>query len=387
MTSDFDLTDPNVLLDPLAAYARAREQGPVTTVRAPGLGAMVAVTRHDDVRAVLTDPRFEVNSASFLRPPGIPEHCLRYLRTMSELDGPEHLRLRRLVSPAFTARRAQEYRPRIEPLVDALLDDLPNEVDLLDAFARPLPVDVICELVGVPSADRAHWRHYGRAISSGDGKAFIEAIPAIVDAARDLVARKRVEPGDDVVSDLIAVEGEKLDETELVTLVWHLVLAGQTPANLIGNSVAALLANPDQLATLRSTPSLWPRAVEELSRFTGPTLLTVPRYAREDADVAGVPVKKGDAVLAAVASACHDPRAFPNPDTLDVTRQERTQLNFGHGPHFCLGASVALVETEVALTRLFTRYPNLTTTTPPQPAADPGTWRLSSLPVRLNPIP
>ncbi|MEU4539689.1 cytochrome P450 [Streptosporangium sp. NPDC023825] len=393
---EIHLTDAEVLRDPFAAYGRAREISPLARLVAPGFGPMLALTRHEDVRAMLSDPRFEINAASFMRP-DVPEDCLPYMRTMSEMDGPEHLRLRRLVSPAFSARRAAEFRPRIEPIVDALLDGLPGVaeqaehgvVDLLGHFARPLPMDVICELVGIPAADRPRWREYGATVVGGGGQRFAEAIPGIMEGARAAVARRRAEPGDDLLSDLIraqADDGDRLSDTELVTMVWHLVLAGQTPTNLIANAVEVLLTHPGHLAALREDAGLMPRAVEELTRWCGPTLLSIPRYAREDVELHGTLVREGEPVTAAIAAANRDPRAFADPDLLDLGRATATagHLGFAHGPHFCLGASLARVQTEVALTALLSRFPGLALA--PENAGrapDPGTWRLASLLVTL----
>ncbi|MET9065161.1 cytochrome P450 family protein [Streptosporangium sandarakinum] len=393
---EVDLTDPGVIRDPFTAYGRARERSPLARLLIPGM-PMWAVTRHEDARALLTDPRFEITESSFMRP-DVPADCLPYMRTMSEMEGAEHLRLRRLVAPAFTARRAAGFRPRIERIVEGVLDDLPahaedGSVDLLWHFARPLPMDVICELVGIPEADRPSWREYGATIAAGAGQAFAAAIPAIMRGAEAAVARRREEPGDDLLSDLVRVrdeDGDRLSETELVMLVWQLVLSGQTPTNLIANAMAALLDHPEQLAALRADPALMPRAVEELIRWCGPTLLTIPRHAREDAELYGVPIGKGEAVTIAVAAANRDPRAFADPDRLDVTRVPgapgtASHLGFSHGPHFCVGASLARVQTEVALTALLRRFPDLS---PAVPTAglrvpDPGTWRLTALPVTV----
>lgn len=382
---EIDLADPDVMRDPFTAYGNAREAAPLARLTIPGIGPIWVLTRHEDARAMLGDPRFELNTESFLRP-DVPEHCLRYMRTMSEMNGQEHKRLRRLVTPAFSLRRANAFRPRIERIVDDLLDTLPGEdpVDLLPHFARPLPMDVICELVGIPDPDRPQWREYGAAVAAGHGPAFAAAIPGIMAGAEAAIARRRAEPGDDVLADLIGA-GDRLSEAELVTLVWHLVIAGQTPTNLIANAVATLLAHPDQLAALRADPDLMPGAVDELIRWCGPTLLTVPRYAREDVVLHGMPVAKGEAVVASVAAANRDPRVFADPDRFDLRRPAGPpgHLGFGHGPHFCLGAALARVQTEVALSALLRRFPGLAMTTDVAElrAPDPGTWRLTSLPV------
>jgi cytochrome P450 len=391
---EIDLTDPEVLGDPVAAYGRARERSPLARLVAPGFGPMWAVTRYRDARAMLSDPRFELRASSYQRP-DVPDDCLPYLRTMQEMDGPNHARLRRLVVPAFTMRRAAQFRPRIERVVAGLLDDLSEgaedgSVDLLE-FTRPLPIDVICEVVGIAEADRPRWRRYGAAVAAGSGQAFAEAVPAIIDGAKAAVARRRAQPGDDLISDLVraqADDGDRLNDTELVTLVWHLVLAGQVPINLIANAVATLLCRHDQLAALRDDPELMPRAVEELLRWCGPQLLTIPRWTREEVQIGGVTIGEDEAVTVAIAAANRDPRAFADPDRLDVSRPAGPpgHLGFGHGPHLCLGAPLARVQTEVALSALLHRFPNLALAVPPRevrPLPDPGTWRLAALPVTL----
>jgi cytochrome P450 len=388
---EIDLSDPAVLRDPFTAYAAARERGPLARLVTPGFGSMWAVTRYADARAMLADPRFELTAGAYLRP-DVPEHCRKYMRTMQETDGPEHARLRRLVSPAFTARRAAEFRPRIVPIVERLLDDLPGHatggaVDLVAQFARRLPIDVICELVGIDATDRATWREYGAAVAAGHGTAFAAAIPGIMRDAVAAVARRAIEPGADLLSELVGVhagDDDRLSDTELVTLVWHLVLAGQTPANLIANAVEALLTHPEQRAAL--APAGLADAVEELTRWCGPQLLSLPRFAREDAEIAGVPVGKGDPVTALLAGANRDPRAFTDPDRLDLRRPpgQATHLGYAHGPHFCLGAALARVQTEVAVAGLLRRFPGLAAVDGgAQRAPDPGTWRLTALTVTL----
>ncbi len=385
---EIDLTDMAVIQDPFGTYGAAREQGPVARLLIPGMAPMWVVTRHAEARAMLGDPRFEINAGSFMRP-DVPDDCLPYMSTMSEMNGQEHARLRRLVAPAFTPRRANDFRPRIQTLVDHLLDALDTEpVDLLTGFARVLPMEVICELVGIPDQDRPRWREYGATVAAGVGEAFGKAIPGIMEGAKAAVARRREEPGDDLVTDLVqAVDGgDRLSETELVTMIWQLVLSGQTPTNLIANSVATLLTHPDQLQALRDDPAKMPQAVEELIRWCGPALLSIPRYAREDLDLYGVPVNKGEAVCVSVAAANHDPRAFPAPDRFDIANGQQNHLGFSFGPHFCVGASVARVVTEVALTSLFQRFPGLALAAELDEirAPDPGTWRLTSLPVTLR---
>jgi len=391
-----ELTDPEVARDPFAAYGQARERAPLARLMTPGLGSMWAVTRYDDARAMLADPRLGLSPDSFLRP-RVPEDCRPFLRTMQEMEGAEHARLRRLVAAAFTPRQAERLRPRIEGLVQVLLDDLRGraeggQVDLVDGLARPLPIEVICELIGIPAGDRPAWREYGADVAAGAGQRFATALPAIIGAARQAVARRRAGPGDDLISGLLqaqAQDGDRLTDTEIVTLVWHLVLAGQTPANLLANAVEALLTHPAQLAALRADPGLLPGAVEELTRWCGPQLLSIPRYPGADTELHGVTVAAGEPVTAVLAAANRDPRVFDRPDELDITRPAgpRGHLGYAHGPHFCLGAPLARVQVQVALAALLRSYPGLELAGAGGRARrqpDPATWRLAALPVSLG---
>ena len=390
---EIDLTDPGVLNDPLTAYRPARERSPIARLHAPGMPPMWGVLRHAEARAVLSDPsRFALSPASYAFRLEVSDELRPYLHTVQEMEGPKHVRLRKLVAPAFTARRAADFRSRIEAIVEELVDDLAKHAtsgaaDLLTHVAHPLPMAVMCELVGIPAEDRPRWREYGVAIAVGAGTAFAAAFPEIIrDAAAAVAARTR-EPRDDIVSDLVrthAEDGDRLSDVELVALVWLLVLAGQTPSNLIANSVEALLTHPGQLAALRADPELAPRAVEELIRWCSPQLLTIPRLAAHDVELAGVPIAQGELVTVVIPAANRDPRAFADPDTLDITRTgAASHLGFAHGPHFCLGAAFARVQTQVALTTLLRRAPGLALAGAVQRAPDGGTWRPAALPVIL----
>ncbi len=389
---EIDFTDPAALTDAPGVHGRARESSPVARLGIPGM-PMWAVLRHEQARAMLGDPRFELSRIRFQRPDMGPE-LEPYLRSLQEVDGAEHARLRRLVSPAFTPRRADALRPRIRRVVDALLDALPigdGPVDLVPGLAHPLPMAVICEVVGIAEDDRARWHSYGEVFATGRVDRIPEIVPAFVADAKAAVARRRAEPADDLLSDLVraqAEDGDRLCDVEVVGLVWQVLLGGQTPTHLVANGLAALLTRPDQLAALRARPELMPRAVEELMRFAGPQLLSFPRYAREDAEIDGVPIAAGDAVVASIVAANRDPRAFDDPETLDVTRApgRAGHLGFAHGPHFCLGAALARVQAEVALAALLERSPELALAVPAAEVSyvpDPATWRLAALPVRL----
>jgi cytochrome P450 len=373
VTPCIDLADPAVGADPLAAYRRAQEAAPVVTLTAPGF-AMQAITRHGEARAMLTDPRFAPSPASYAARPDVPEEYRPYLRTMQEQDGPGHLRLRKAVAPAFTPRRIARYRARIAELVDRLLDALPADgpLDLLNGLARPLPMAVICAVIGVPAADRPRWHGYGALVSAADGNAFAAAIPAIIDDAEAVLAA----PEDGLVTDLVATGA--LTDTEIVTLIWHIVLAGQVPTPLLAVGLDALLRRPDQRSAALDRPAA---AVEELLRWCGPQLLAVPRFPSEDVVVGGVPIAAGTPVTVLLGAANRDPRVFPDPDALDVRRNADGHLAFLHGPHFCLGAALARLETEIALTAVLRRWPDLRPGEAVR-APDPATWRLTTFTAR-----
>ena len=401
-----DLMDPALIADPYGGYGRLREQGPVLRGRTMDGGDAWYVTRQEDVRTVLGDPRF-VNNAASVRGAevnnvrekvaetlGLTPELARYITTsILDADGADHTRLRKLVSRAFTVRRVADLRPRVEAITANLLDGLPSPVDLFEQFAYPLPITVICELVGVPEADRPSWREWGIGLVSMDPKVIPGVVRDMVAHVKDLIGRRRAAPADDLLSALIQAQeadGDQLSDDELVTMVFTLVMAGhETTAHLIGNGTVALLTHPDQLDLLRGDPSLWPGAVHELMRFCGPVHITRLRYAAEDVDLDGVRIRAGDAVQAVLVSANFDPREYTDPERLDVTRRPAGRgeghVGFGHGFHYCLGAALARQEGEVALRALFARFPNLALVDGEQEWARlPGVRRLIRLPVRLG---
>ena len=375
-----------LLRDPEAAYARLREQAPVAPLRSPDGSLIWLVTRFEHVRAILADPRFANNPTTVpcgqapqmqvnaMRRLGVPENLIPYLAdTLLDNDGPAHARLRRLVSREFTMRRVHALRPRIEQITDALLDALPGHieagaVDLLPHFAYPLPITVICELVGVPPADHGQWLRWSHDLAFHQDR-MAATLGPLVDYCHALVQRRRADPADDLLSGLVHAaadeDGDRLSDRELVTMVLSLVIAGHdTTANFIANSVVALLTHPDQLAALRADPALLPQAVQELLRWCTPVLVSRIRYVTEDVDLGdGVRFTAGDAVMTVLSSANHDPREFPDADRLDLRRRpsqrSRPYVSFGGGLHHCLGAALAQHEAEIALGRLLVRYPRL----------------------------
>ena len=378
--------------DPLGFFARLRESRPVAPVLMPAYGRAWIVTRYADVRTVLTDPRL---AKDVHRWPGggrsRPSEATGVYAHMLHADPPDHTRLRRLVQKAFTPRRAA-LRPRAEEIAAGLLDEMaaaPGDVtDLLAAYARPLPIAVLCELLGIPEADRA-W--IAVTVAAYDDRAQHERVERELAAYfAELIAARRSEPGDDLVSALVRDSGaaDGLTGNELLSTVFLLVMAGfDTTVNLIASGILALLAHPGEKTRLRQDPSLLPAAVEELLRFTNPVNHANDRFTTEDVAVGDVVIPAGEWVLPAISSANRDPAQFPDPDRLDLGRDTSGHVAFGHGIHHCLGAPLARMEAEVALGALLARFPRISLALPPSELR----WRpvslmngLESLPVRLT---
>ncbi|MFD5397462.1 cytochrome P450 [Streptomyces sp. NPDC127097] len=410
-----NVMDPALISDPFGGYGALREQGPVLRGRFMDDSPVWLVTRFDEVRQVLRDQRFVNNPAApslgrsidespavrLLEMLGLPDHFRPYLLgSILNYDAPDHTRLRRLVSRAFTARKITDLRPRVEQITDELLARLPEHaedgvVDLIQHFAYPLPITVICELVGIAEADRPQWRKWGADLVSLEPGRLSTAFPAMIEHIHELIRVRRGALTDDLLSELIRThddDGGRLSDIEMVTMVLTIVLAGhETTAHLIGNGTAALLTHPDQLRLLKDDPALLPRAVHELMRWCGPVHITQLRFASEDVEVAGTTIRKGDAVQLVLVSANFDPRHYTDPDRLDLTRHPaghaENHVGFGHGMHYCLGATLAKQEAEVALSRLFAHYPELSLGVAAEQLERtqvPGNWRLDRLPLRLG---
>jgi cytochrome P450 len=378
--------------DPTGFFARLRESRPVAPVRMPGYGRAWIVTRYADVRTVLSDPRL---AKDVHRWPGggrsRPSEATGVYAHMLHADPPDHTRLRRLVQKAFTPRRAA-LRPRAEEIAAALLDDMAaasdDVTDLLGAYARPLPIAVLCELLDIPQADRAR---IAVAVATYDDRAQQDRVERELAAYfAELIAVRRSEPGDDLVSALACDSGaaERLTDNELLATIFLLVMAGfDTTVNLIASGTLALLIHPGEKARLRQDPSHLPAAVEELLRFTNPVRHANDRFTTEDVRVGDVVIPAGEWVLPAISSANRDPAQFPDPDRLDLGRDTSGHVAFGHGVHHCLGAPLARMEAEVALGALLDRFPRISLALPLSELR----WRpvslmngLESLPVRLT---
>ncbi|MGY0063216.1 cytochrome P450 family protein [Streptomyces sp. LZ34] len=406
----FTINAAELTADPYGGFGRIREETPVALGRvATGRNAWV-ITRYDDVVSVLTDERFANNSRSVpgsttdhhaesLLWLGLSKELVPHLaEAITQLDPPRHTRLRNLVVRAFSAQRVAAMRPRVRALADELVDGLPGHavngtVDLIEHFAHRLPIAVICELIGVPAEDRAMWSEWSHGYTNA--LSLSRVLSESTAYLRALVERRRADPADDLLTALIQAQSEdsgRLSETELVTMLFHLVVAGhETTAGLIGNSVLALLTHPDQLALLRSRPDLMPGTVQELLRWCSSIVFGKPRYAMRDVVVAGTPISKGDVVLPVQGAANHDPRHFPDPERLDITRRpdggDGQHVAYSRGPHFCLGAMLANQEAELALETLFGRFPELRLAVPEKELTwrpVPGTRQLDLLPVKLG---
>jgi cytochrome P450 len=364
------LFDPANRANPYGLYAALREGGPFT--RTDGLIGVVA--DHETASKVLRDPAMSSDRAnSKLGQMRTARTDRRGSVSFLSMDPPDHTRLRRLVSKAFTAKVIAGMRPKIESIVDELFAafQADGQVDVVPQLAYPLPVRIITEMLGVPLEDHDRFEHWSRMLvrgldpmmSFGD-----EAILAEIDRASrdlsdyfvDLIAKRRQNLGDDLLSQLVLAEeeGEKLTEDELVATCILLLVAGhETTANLIANGVLALLRHPDQLAALRADPSLVDAAVDETLRYDPPVQLTT-RAVTQDTTIGEIVVPEGGVLLMLLAAANRDPAVFTDPDRFDITRDARKHLSFAAGAHFCLGAPLAKLEASVALTAFALRLAN-----------------------------
>jgi cytochrome P450 len=368
-----DLLAPAFTADPYSAYRRLRELRPVawTTTTVPGYRGFWLVTRHADAVAVLSDPRFGRELQKGAPPPNVSQSPLLDLigKWMVVRDPPDHTRLRALVNKVFTPGLADSLAARTRAAAEVLLDDAGQSFDLIRDFAFPLPMLVIAELLGIPTADRDQFREWSSGMVEGvdlrrnpggteRGDAAATSLTAYF---RKVVEERRTNRGHDVLSGLIAAEesGDRLSTDELVAMCILLMFAGhETTTNLIGNGVFTLLRNPEQLARLRSDPTLVKSAVEECLRYESPQQL-VFRYALADAVIAGQAVRKGQLVAVSLGAANRDPAVFPEPDSFDVARAPNPHLAFGRGIHYCVGAPLSRMEAQAAFTVLLERAPGL----------------------------
>lgn len=365
--------------DPYSVYAMLRERGPVHRVRMPEGAVCWLVVGHEEVRAALTDPRLAKdwqNAAEGfgLAPIASGPHMLI-------VDQPQHTRLRKLVTKEFTPRRVESMAPRVQQMTDDLLDAMlaspGRRADLVEALSFPLPMSVICELLGVPDLDQEAFRDWSNtAVGSAPPQEKMTAATEVAAYLAELVAAKRERPGDDLLSALIRTtdeDGDRLSPEELLGMAWILLVAGhETTVNLISNGVLALLRHPEQLAALRADFGLLDNAVEEMLRYDGPVETSTYRFTTEPVEIGGTVVPGGgELVLVALSDADRDPARFAEPDRFDIRRDARGHVAFGHGIHYCLGAPLARLEAKIAIRSLLERCPDLALDAHP----DSLTWR------------
>ncbi|HEY0640956.1 MAG TPA: cytochrome P450 [Pseudonocardiaceae bacterium] len=368
-----DLT-PEQVSDPANGYPALRAEAPLVRVVLPGTTSPVwLATRFDDVRALMSDPRFVRDHRSLpgldvpnlgeemLAAYGLPMEYKEYLTSLVVLDGAEHARLRAKVTRTFAARRIKALRPLVEQRVDDLLLDLEGreQFDLMADFCYPIANRAVCDLLGVEEADQEQMcRWIVQYVSGSDPAEIISGLESVIGYTKDLIARRRREPNGDLISGMIE-DKDPTTEAEMIAMVFLLINTGHTPPVLfLSSAVLALFDHPEELARLRAEPALLPNAVHELLRFTTPVTIGATAYATEDLEFSGVPVKRGEAVTYGLLAADHDPAMFPEPQRLDISRAPRhgeLHLAFGGGAHYCLGAALARMQAEISLDRLLLR--------------------------------
>jgi cytochrome P450 len=397
------LTSPAFKANPYPAFACLRADDPVHQFTSSGVHQLNSsqeqrtwlITRYEDAQVVLRDERF-VKAHNKLLPlkeqTPTPASAADLLSMgMVDFDPPDHTRLRSLVNLSFTPRLVEQWHERIQEITDELIDAVEGQgsMDLIEQFAFPLPIRVILEMLGVPAEDSPKLRLWIKLIVDALPDASQQAgeqLQACYTYLLALIESKRQAPADDLVSKLIQaeVEGERISERELVAMIYLLIMAGyETTANLIGNGMLALLTHPHQMALLKCNPALIKTAVEEFLRHSNPFMLATRRWAREDVELGGKLIHRGDLVMVSLASANRDDEVFAEPDTLDITRQQHQHLAFGKGIHYCLGAPLARLEAQIAIGTLLRRLPHLQLQIDPEALV----WRPGSMVLGVNHLP
>ena len=407
-SAHFDLSSQEFKQNPFPTLARMREEGPLIRTKFPLVGKVWMATTYDAVNDLLRDhQQFMQNPvAAGNRRAGmiirwLPRNLQPITTNMLIRDEPDHRRLRSLVDRAFQVRSVEALRPRLEVLADEALDRLaeeaassPGGVDLLKHFARPFPLSVICELLGLPPEDRPKFVKWASAFSRSRNFLGITyglwGLSKLMRYLREEITRQAARPRDGLLAALIQAEeaGQRLTEDELLAMAFLLLAAGhETTLHQIACSVLTLLDHPEQLHELTADWSRTESAVNELFRYVSFAQVAKPRYARQDMELYGQPIVRGQIVMACLAAANADPSRFENPERLDLRRDAHKHLALGAGIHFCLGAKLAQTETAIALERLFTRFPNLGLAVPRSQirySSRPGTRGLIALPVTLQ---
>jgi cytochrome P450 PksS len=369
-----DFTSALFKADPFPVYARLRAEAPVYRTRV-GRWRVCVVTRYDDVVDMLKEPLL---SNDWMSTTLLTRVARPFARSMLTVDPPDHTRLRTLVQKAFTRGLVERMHAQVQKVCDRLLDEAApaGRMDLIEAYALPLPLTMIADMLGIPPEDRpvfSRWSKRIFAVTSGGGASEVfKALPSLWLFRRylhRLFAQRRAQPQEDLVTALVQARegGDKLSEDELQAMVVLLLGAGyDTTVNLIGSGALALLQHPAQRARMLDDPAVSTSAIEELLRYTSPVEFSSPRLARADVSIGSEPVARGEMLLAALGSANHDPSQFPDPETLDVGRSPNKHVAFGAGAHFCLGGILARVEGQIALTTLLRRFPGLHLAAPPE---------------------
>jgi cytochrome P450 len=371
-----DLFSPKFKADPFTNYARMRKDSPIYGHKAPDGATIWYITKYEMVVAVLRD---NIHFCKDPRNTGIPEVTGNASRrtamhrlineNMLFSDPPDHTRLRSLISLAFTPQRIARQSEFIQKMTFQLIEGFreKGEVDLISAFALPLPVFVICKLLGIPDVDRENVALWSQAIISPGSRNLSfstrkQRVQALIHYLTHIFSLRSSTPQDDLISALVHTEeaGHKLSNNELSSMVILLLVTGhETTVNLIGNGALALLQNEEQLALLRNDPELWDNAIEELLRYDGPVETSTSRWACEDIVLDGHQIRRGDQVRVVLASANRDSDQFESPDEMQITRYHNPHLAFGYGIHYCLGAPLARLESKIALRTLFENLDNI----------------------------
>lgn len=359
--------------DPYPFFARLRSEQPVTRVDTPDGARAWVLTRYEDIRSALADPRLSRDIGKLYEALG--RQIGKDLKPADEIshhlansDPPRHTPLRKALVFAFTPKRVANMRPRLEKVVDELLDAMPphGETDLLGGLTEPLPIIAIAQLLGVPDADWRQFRTWSNTMRSADASdptgILAEHTRELSAYMADLIARKTEHPADDLLSAMVHAEGDKrLEPQEILSTAFALMTGGnETTTALMTGCFVGLLTHPEQAARVRTEPDRIPQVVDELIRWSSPMLYTLQRLTLEDVEIAGTTIPAGEILMLSPASANHDPEAFPDrPEELDIDRPKPVHLTFGHGIHYCIGTHLARAQAEIAMRRVFQRFPDI----------------------------
>ncbi|MGQ4727674.1 cytochrome P450 family protein [Streptomyces sp. Ju416(a)] len=398
MQMELELAEILYATDREAAFEALRLGPSVRPARYLDGTPLHVVTGHAEISTVLTDPLFSIDPNKQTRldvesATGFPPDVQRYLLyTLGTSDPPDHTRLRRLVSRGFTPRRVNALRPRVQQITDALIDGLAashGEVDLIDDFTHPLSLQVICELLGVPTEDHKHWEMWARGMATPQRAVVVDSARGLIRYISDLIETKRKEGGDDLLSELITVRDDgsgRLSNEELVALSLSILLAGlETTSSLVSEGMYLLLRKPERAAALRADPTRIPRAVEEFLRYCGPVDVGMLRFTLGPVELGGVRLQAGEPVQVVYGAGNRDVLRFADPNTPDLDRVDNPHLAFGHGMHYCLGAALARLEAHIAFESLLRRLPHMELISPEEaPQWLPGVGRTLAS-VRVQP--